>query len=99
MAKEDKKETPVINMEQKQKEPTKEQLQAQIGQLVERCKEMYDQLQQANMFNTFKRLDYCFKVVENSTHFPVEFVEYCKKDIVTIMTIAEEPSNKDTKEG
>lgn len=93
---ENKQEAPIVEMGKgKSAEPTKEMLQKQVGQLAEKCQELYSQLQQANMFNTFKRLDYCFKVVENAVQFDSDFVDYCKKDIVNIMTIEEETPKKE----
>lgn len=75
--------------------PTYEQLEAQVYNLAAQQKELIAQLQQANMFNTFKRLDYCFKVVENRDAFAIEFVDYCKKDIVSIMTVVETPNTEE----
>jgi hypothetical protein len=55
---------------------------------------LYARLQQAEMSNMFKRLDYLFKVVENVDNFPQEFTEQCVEEIVNIMTI----STEETKE-
>lgn len=66
--------------ENKSGAPTEMELKKQIMYLVE-------QLQKADMYNTHKRLDYCFKVVENATAFDPDFVEYCKRDIVNIMDV------------
>ena len=55
---------------------------------------LYVRLQQADMANMFKRLDYLFKVVENVDNFPQEFTKHCIEEIVTIMTI----STEETKE-
>lgn len=55
---------------------------------------LYARLQQAELSNAFKRLDYLFKVVENSNMFPVEFQEMCVKDIVSFMTIPEEKTEE-----
>lgn len=51
-------------------------------------------LQQAELSNAFKKLDYLFKVVENSSMFPVEFQEMCVKDIIAFMTIPEEKTEE-----
>ena len=58
------------------------------------------------MFNTFKRLDYCFKVLEvaptlSSVMFSPDFVEKCAKEIEDLMTPPENLQNteqKDSKE-
>ena len=55
---------------------------------------LYARLQQADMANMFKRLDYLFKVVENVDNFPQEFTKRCVEEIVNIMTI----STEETKE-
>ena len=55
---------------------------------------LYVRLQQADMANMFKRLDYLFKVVENVDNFPQEFTKHCIEEIVNIMTI----STEETKE-
>ena len=51
-------------------------------------------LQQAELSNAFKRVDYLFKVIENSNMFPVEFQEMCVKDIMSFMTIPEEKTEE-----
>lgn len=42
-----------------------EQLENIAHQLSEQAKQLYAKLQEANMTNIFKRLDYLFKVIEN----------------------------------
>lgn len=49
--------------------------------------DLYVRLQNADMTNIFKRLDYLFRVVENKSAFSKEFVENVVKEIETIMTI------------
>lgn len=85
-------------MEESNKQPEKmsyEQLENIAHQLSEQNRQMYQQLQQANMTNVFKRLDYLFKVVENASHFTKDFYSNCIKEIESIMTITEE-ENKDS---
>ena len=43
-----------------------EQLENIAHQLSEQAKQLYTRLQEANMTNMFKRLDYLFKIVENA---------------------------------
>ena len=62
-----------------------EQLENVASELQKRCTTLYTELQNANMFNIFKRLDYLFKVVENNTCFPDEFSKHCVEEIVTLM--------------
>lgn len=68
---------------------TYEQLESVARQLSEQNRELYTKLQQMDMMNIFKRLDYLFRVVENHTKFGKAFVDKCKDEIVTLMTIPE----------
>lgn len=72
-----------------------EQLENIAHQLSEQNKQLYMKLQSANMTNLFKRLDYLFKVVENSGKFNSEFVNKCVKEIETSMTIPEEGNKEE----
>ena len=56
---------------------------------------LYVRLQQADMANMFKRLDYLFKVVENVDNFPQEFTKQCVDEIVNIMTISTEETKEE----
>lgn len=83
----------VINMQSEAERPEKmsyEQLENVAHQLSEQAKQLYMQLQNANMSNMFKRLDYLFKVVENSHMFKLDFVNKCINEIEDFMTIPEE---------
>lgn len=83
----------VINMQSEAERPEKmsyEQLENVAHQLSEQAKQLYTQLQNANMSNMFKRLDYLFKVVENSHMFKLDFVNKCINEIEDFMTIPEE---------
>lgn len=83
----------VIKIQQEAERPEKmsyEQLENVAHQLSEQAKQLYMQLQNANMSNMFKRLDYLFKVVENSHMFKLDFVNKCINEIEDFMTIPEE---------
>lgn len=83
----------VIKMQPEAERPEKmsyEQLENIAHQLSEQAKQLYMQLQNANMSNMFKRLDYLFKVVENSHMFKLDFVNKCINEIEDFMTIPEE---------
>lgn len=67
-----------------------EQLENVAHQLSEQAKHLYAQLQESNMNNMFKRLDYLFKVIENSYAFSTEFIEACVKEIEDMMIVPEE---------
>ena len=83
----------VIKIQPEAERPEKmsyEQLENVAHQLSEQAKQLYTQLQNANMSNMFKRLDYLFKVVENSHMFKLDFVNKCINEIEDFMTIPEE---------
>ena len=58
---------------------------------------LYARLQQAEMSNMFKRLDYLFKVVKYSGAFTPAFVESCVAEIEGVLTIPAIPV-EETKE-
>lgn len=72
-----------------------EQLENIAHQLSEQNKQLYMKLQSANMTNLFKRLDYLFKVIENSDKFNKEFVNKCLTEIESSMTIPEEEDKEE----
>lgn len=67
-------------------EPTTEQCKKFIEALKSQNTQLIYQLQNSNMTNMFKRLDYLFKVVENANMFDVEFVDQCVDEIKDLMT-------------
>ena len=69
-----------------------EQLENVAHQLSEQTKQLYMKLQDANMNNIFKRLDYLFKVVENGHMFKQDFLDKCIVEIEELMTVPEEGS-------
>lgn len=73
-----------------------EQLENIAHQLSEQSRQLYAKLQEVNMANVFKRLDYLFKVIENAHVFNEGFVTKCIAEIEDLMTIPE--SEKDTED-
>lgn len=73
-----------------------EQLEQIAHQLSEQARKLYSQLQQSNMTNMFKRLDYLFKVVENGHMFKQDFLEKCIAEIEELMTVPEEVEKEET---
>lgn len=67
-----------------------EELENVARQLSEQTRQLYAKLQEMNMVNMFKRLDYLFKVVEFSDMFNTEFVTNCTQEIQDLLTIPEE---------
>lgn len=53
-----------------------------------------DRLEEANLYNVYKRLDYAFKVLELESSFPFEFVESNKEVIMKLMSSKEEEEEK-----
>lgn len=69
---------------------TYEQLENVAHQLSEQARQLYARLQEADMTNVFRRLDYLFKVIENQQVFPEAFVEQCVTEITELITIPKE---------
>ena len=85
--------------EEKREKLSYEQLADVCHQLSEQSQTLYRKLQEANMSNMFKRLDYLFAVVENRAAFPEDFIKKCVNEIITSMTIPEaEEKEGDDKE-
>lgn len=81
--------------EMPKRERTYEEVVAENNQIKQQAEMMYRQIQQMNMQNIFKRLEFLFKVVENRGAFPEEFKNKCVFEIVNLLTI---PENKDEEE-
>lgn len=64
-----------------------EQLENVAHQLSEQVRQLYAKLQEANLENMFRRLDYLFRVVENAHSFSVDFVNKCTSEIESLMTL------------
>lgn len=64
-----------------------EQLENVAHQLSEQVRQLYAKLQESNLENMFKRLDYLFKVIENTYAFNEEFVSKCTSEIESLMTL------------
>lgn len=64
-----------------------EQLENVAHQLSEQVRQLYAKLQESNLENMFKRLDYLFKAIENSYAFSEEFVSKCTSEIESLMTL------------
>lgn len=83
-----------VNTDAAQTQPKKftyEQLEQIAGNLSNQVQQLSARLQEANMFNMFKRLDYCFKVIELAPTMPddllsAEFVKRCAKEVEELMT-------------
>lgn len=94
-------------MEEKEKvqaeKPSYEQLEREVAGLKSMNNQLIMQLQQMNMGNLFKRLDYLFKVLEIAPKLPEdilnpEFVAQCAKEIEVHMTPPEQSEELETEE-
>ena len=90
--------TKVKEAQTEQKKMSYEELENVAHQLSEQVRQLYAKLQEANMINIFKRLDYLFKVVEHSSKFDIEFLEKCISEIQEILTIPENKEETNEKE-
>lgn len=70
----------------KKKELSYEELKNVAGQLSQQNQQLNMMLQQANMTNMFKRMDYLFKVLELKQCFDSEFIIVCSDEIKELMT-------------
>ena len=89
----------VVEMKSQVQRPEKmsyEQLENVAHQLSEQNRQLFAKLQELNMTNMFKRLDYLFKVVENGHMFKQDFFEKCIAEIESIMTVPEQEEEPET---
>ena len=91
----------VVEMNTQAQRPEKmsyEQLENIAHQLSEQNRQLFTKLQELNMANMFKRLDYLFKVVENGHMFKQDFVEKCIAEIESLMTVPEQEEKIDAED-
>lgn len=93
----------VVEMKPQVQRPEKmsyEQLENVAHQLSEQNRQLFAKLQELNMANMFKRLDYLFKVIENGHMFKQDFLEKCIAEIESLIAIPkqEEESEVEDKE-
>lgn len=84
------------------KKLTYEQLNQAAQQISQQAEALYKENQQLkealnriSIQNGYTELSFKFKVVENSTMFPKEFVERTITDIVNTMTVTDEEPNEE----
>lgn len=82
--------TPATNVA----EPTVEQLKAAYTRVVNENAYLKNVNNELCAINAYKRLDYLFKVIENSIEFSDEFVSKCISEIEDTMTIKQEETDK-----
>ena len=85
------------------KKPTYKELEAAMYNLTEKLNKAYKDNQYSvnqlnGINNTFTRLNYLFKVLENSQHFNRDFIINCVEEIETCMTIPEDNTQDSTQD-
>lgn len=76
--------------QEEQKKATYEELNNYCMQLYNQNKQLMAQLQQREMANLFRRLDYLFLVLRNKDCFSPDFVGDCATEITNALSIPEE---------
>ena len=82
--------------EQRSEKMSYEQLENVAHQLSEQNRQLFAKLQELNMANVFKRLDYLFKVVENGHMFKQDFLEKCIAEIESLIEVPEQEDKPET---
>ena len=75
-----------------------EQIENIAHQLSEQNRQLFAKLQELNMANMFKRLDYLFKVIENGHMFKQYFLEKCIEEVESLMTVPEQEERLDAED-
>lgn len=91
----------VVEMKPQMQRPEKmsyEQLEGIAHQLSEQNRQLFAKLQELNMTNMFKRLDYLFKVIENGHMFEQHFLEKCIAEVESLMTVPEQEEKPETED-
>lgn len=95
-----KKEVGTSAVKEEVKNPSKmsyEQLENIAHQLSEQSQMLAKKLQEANMTNAFKRLDYLFKVIENKEVFNSSFLADCIIELESSISIPEDKEQEEKK--
>lgn len=91
----------VVEMKPQMQRPEKmsyEQLEGVAHQLSEQNRQLFAKLQELNMANVFKRLDYLFKVIENGHMFKQDFLEKSIAEVESLMTVPEQEEKLETED-
>jgi len=94
---EEKKTITTENVQENNQKLSYEQLNEACSQLYQQNQNLLRQLQQANLTNMFKRLDYLFNVLNYNSLFDADFVYDCVKEIKEALTV-DQPEEKKIKE-
>lgn len=80
---------------------TYEQLNDVCSQLYQENQKLAARLQQANLSNMFRRMDYLFLVLKYADRFDAEFVQSCTEELKSAISprVEEEDKEEEEKEG
>ena len=85
----------------KSTKPSYEELEQGYFSILEEAKkiqiEANKKIQELQMFNAFKRIDYLFEVIKHPEMFNVDFVEKSSKEIEEFLTLPDEQSKEEDK--
>ena len=96
---EQKKKVAEVNTQVKRPEKLSyEQIENIAHQLSEQNRQLLAKLQELNMANMFKRLDYLFKVIENGHMFKQYFLEKCIEEVESLVTVPEQEEKLDAED-
>lgn len=84
--------------EQRPEKMSYEQLENVAHQLSEQNRQLFVKLQELNIANMFKRLDYLFRVVENGHMFKQDFLEKCIAEVESLITVPEQEEKPETED-
>lgn len=87
-----------MEKKEEKKKLSYDELENVANQLSEQSRSLYKKLQEANLTNIFKRLDYLFKVIEFKESFDPDFINMCIDEIEGVLTIPEKGDTSDSKE-
>lgn len=89
---------PTQPTQREERKATYEELNNYCMQLMNQNKQLVAQLQEREMFNMFKRLDYLFLVLKSKDCFSSDFVGDCVAEITSALTIPETADTRDEEE-
>lgn len=88
-----------LNPEVEEKKMSYEDLTSVVDKLQNENYQLKLILQRSQREDIYKRMDYLFKIIENSVMFPEDFLAKCTDEIVKAMTIPEDTGTEKDTEG
>lgn len=91
-----KEENQVRKLSYEELENVAQQLSVQAQQVNAQNQKLRQLLEEANLSNLYKRLDYLFKVLSDTALFSKEFVSYCSSEIEEILGESKDKEENNT---